>query len=293
LAANLVSRAEALSDGKPFFFAQHQPVKTTILNCNEGLLGTGGFMYDVLKKFENCVVFSSHTHIPITDERSIWQSNSKKAAQFTAVNCATLNYAWLESAGLSINGDADKTQQGMYMTVDGNMVTLERYSFYDMELIYEGDITTTDVEKAEVIGAPWVFDATQKKDKPYDYKTREEEAHQPVFAADATLDVGSVGTNYVNVFVPGATVTAPEGFSDLVQSYLVEVINKETGEVVSTSKVASEYHVDIDPNRLQAEVYMGLDGLQPNTTYAIRAYALECYQKASEPLIAEITTKAE
>lgn len=293
LAANLAGRAEALSEDKPFFFAQHQPIKTTILNANEGLLGTGGFMYDVLRKYENCVVFTGHTHIPITDERSIWQSNSKKGAQFTAVNCSTINYAWLESAGLSVNGDADKTQQGLYMIVDGAMVTLERYSFYDMELQYEGDLTTTNVEAAEQIGAPWVFDATQKKNKPYDYETRQLKAEQPVFADDAVLDIGGVGPTTINVFIPPATVGAPDGYSDLVQSYRVEAVDKDTGEVVSTATVATEYHVDIDANRLQSEVFLGLEGLQPNTTYEIRAYALECYQKASEPLIAEVTTKAE
>lgn len=293
-AANLVGKAEALSDDKPFFFVQHQPVKDTLFGCNEGLLGTGGALYDIIKGFENCVVFSGHTHIPLTDERSIWQTDKKKGCRFTAINCATTNYAYIKNEGLDINGDADETQQGMYMIVDGSTVTLERYSFFDMELQYNADGTnSTDASKATALGAPWVFDATQRKKRPYDYETRYDEACQPVFAEDAVLDVGSVGTTYANVFIPAATVDAPEGFSDIVQSYYLEAVDPETGEVVSTSKVASEYHVDISEGRLGHEVYIGIEGLTPGTTYILKAYARECYQKASEPLTVEITTLTE
>ena len=72
-----------------------------------------------------------------------------------------------------------------------------------------------------------------------------------------------------------------------------EAVDPETGEVVSTSKVASEYHVDISEGRLGHEVYIGIEGLTAGKTYLLKAYALECYQKASEPLTAEITTLTE
>ena len=295
LAANLASRAEVLTEDKPFFFIEHQPIKDTLFDANEGLLGTGGPMFDILKKYENCVVFSGHTHIPITDERSIWQSNSKKAAQFTAVNCATINYGHIQSSsGLEINGDADETQQGMYMIVDGANVTLERYSFHDMELIYNADGTNSvDMEKAASLGAPWSFDATQKKNRAYDYEDRYEAAMQPVFEADAQLEVSSIGATYVNLFIPPATVDAPKGFSDIIQSYYVEAVDPETGDVVTKAEVASEHHVDISDARLKREVYIGIDGLEPGKTYILNAYARECYQKASEPLSVEVTTAAE
>ena len=293
-AANLVGKAEALSEDKPFFYVQHQPMKGTLYNCNEGLQGTGGALLDIMQGFENCVVFSGHTHIPITDERSIWQTDKKKGCRFTAVNCATTNYAYIKNDGLDINGDADETQQGMYMVVDGSIVTLERYSFANMKIQYNEDGTNSvDINQVSSLGAPWVFDALQKKKRPYDYETRFQQAQQPVFAEGAALDVGSVGTTYANVFIPPATVGAEEGFSDLVQSYYIEAIDPETGEVVSTSQVASEYHVDISPERLNKEVYIGIDGLEPGKTYILNAYARECYQKASEPLTVEITTLTE
>ncbi len=292
LAANLAAQAEEKSNGKPFFFTQHQPVKETVFDANEGLRGTGGPMYDVLRKYNNCVVFTGHTHIPITDERSIWQTNKKRGAQFTAVNCATTNYASL-SGGLTVNGDADATQQGMYMVVDGNNVTLERYSFADMKLDYTQDPPAVKISEVTSLGEPWKFDASQRSKRPYDYESRAEQAHQPVFAEDAKLDISSVGTTYVNVFVPPAKVTAPEGYSDLIQSYYMEAIDPVSGEVVATSEVASEHHVDLKTSYFDKEVYIGLDGLEPGKTYTLKVYARECYQKASEPLIAEITTTAE
>lgn len=294
LAAQLVGRAEALSEDKPFFFAQHQPVMQTLIGESTGLRGTGVPMFDVLRSYENCVVFTGHTHIPITDERSIWQSNKKKAAQFTAVNCSTINYAWLKShTEMDINGNANDTQQGMYMVVDGPLVTLERWSFHNMKLVYQGELTTVNMEDADQLGAPWVFDATQKKNRPYDYETRQLKADQPVFPEGAQLDVASVGANYVNVFIPAATVGAPEGYSDLIQSYYLEAVDVRTGEVIATSEVATEHHVDLSEQRLGHDVYIGLEGLEPGCTYLLKAYARECYQKASEPLTAEITTPAE
>ena len=292
-AAKLVSRAEAKSDDKPFFFIQHQPIVDTVFDADEGLRGTGVPMYDVLKKMENCVVFSGHTHIPITNERSIWQSNSKKGARFTAINCATINYGWIKGLGMDINGNADSTQQGMYMIVDGSTVTLERYSFYDMEMYYDADTVSVKIEEAESLGADWVFDVNETKKRTYDYDTRQQKAEQPVFAEDAVLEVASVGKTYVNLLVPPATVGAPEGFSDLVYCYYAEAVDPETGDVVSKSMAATEHHIDIDASRLQNEVFIGLEGLEPGHTYTINVYARECYDKDSEPLSAEITTPLE
>lgn len=294
LAANLVNKAEALSQGKPFFFMQHQPIANTVIGEEEGLRGAGVPMFDVMKKMSNAVVFSGHTHIPITDERSIWQSNGKKDAQFTAINCATINYGWLKNySDLSINGDPDDTQQGMYMVVDGNIVTLERYSFYGMKIDYTQDPPAINADEATSLGADWKFDPTQNKNRPYDYTTRLEAAGQPVFAEGGEIEISSVGATYVNIFLPYATVDASEGYSDIIQSYYAEVVDPETGEVVSVAELASEHHVDISDIRMQKQAYLCLSGLQPGKTYILNAYARESYQKTSQPLTVEFTTTAE
>ncbi len=294
LTANLVSRAEAMSEGKPFFFIQHQPIVNTVLGESEGLLGAGVPAYDLLRKYNNCVALTGHTHIPITDERSIWQSDSKKGAQFTAINCGTINYAWIKSyTNMDINGNADATQQGLYMMVDGSQVRVERYSFAGMELIYEGDNTTVDISQARELGHPWIFDALQKKNKPYDYDTRYLKAFEPEFAEDAVLEIGAVTTKTINVFIPPATVQSPEGYSDLIHSYYVEAYDARTMELINTTEVASPHHIEDTEQYLGKDVFLTIEGLEPGTTYLLKAYARECYQKPSQPLTIEVTTDAE
>ena len=257
----------------------------------------GGYeipLQDALKRAYNCVVFTGHTHVPITDERAIWQSTSKKAAQCTVVTSGTLHYAHLRDfCQLEINGDRHQTQQGIYMVVDGSQVTLERYSFTDMELEYVDGAGTIQMEQAKMIGTPWTFDAMDKKDRPYDYSKREQKAFAPVFPEGATLEVSELTATSAAITVPAASVEAPEGFSDLVQSYYAEIMDA-TGEVVATVEVAAPYHIDTEPEHLNQPVTIYLTDLTPGTEYTVVVYARECYQKISEPLeLTVVTPKSE
>lgn len=267
-------------DGKPFFYIQHLPLNGTVLGSSTGLKDTGITAYDALKNCSNAVVFSGHTHIPLTDERCIWQASTKKEARFTAINTATINYSWIASyTSMSINGIPDDTQQGMYMVVDGSQITIERYSFY-------GEGNTDGVQ----IGRPWQFDACDVNDRPYSYDTRCALAQAPEFAADAELDVAYIGSRFVNLLIPAAALTLPEGMSDMIHSYIVEAVDPETGEVVSAGEAATQHHIDGDASRLRGPYFVALEGLEPGKTYILNAYAREFYQKRSEPLTAQITT---
>ena len=294
LVQKLITQAEDASAGKPWFYTQHVPMPDTVIGGMESYDGKSSFgtpMYELLKKSYNCVVFTGHTHIPITDERSIWQSTNKKEAQFTAINCGTMYYGFLgDFSDLDINGDKYQTQQGMYMVVDGSQITIERYSFADMELTYENGAGKIHMQEAKKIGQPWVFDAVDKKNRPYDYEDRTEAAHLPIFVENASLEITELTTNSVAVTIPAATVTAPEGYSDLVQSYYVEVTNPTTGETVKTVEIAAPYHINTEPKNLQKSVSVQITGLNANTEYAVLVYARECYQKSSEPLAISVTT---
>ena len=290
LVQKYLEQAKEASPDKPFFFAQHVPVAGTIVGGYESYEGNIIPMQESLMRSYNCVMFTGHTHVPITDERAIWQSNSKKAPQFTTVTCGTLHYAdFADFCKLEVNGDRLQTQQAMYMVVDGTQVTLERYSFTDLELDYENGEAVINSSNAKQIGTPWVFDAMQTKKRPYDYDTRAQKASEPVFPADAALEIFEITDTSAKVTIPAATVDAPEGFSDLVQSYYVEVIDP-TGNVIRTVEIASPYHIDDTPERLNQPVTLTIADLTLNTQYTILAYARECYQKASQPLSAQFTT---
>ena len=294
LVDKLLKQAKDASPDKPFFFAQHVPTANTIIG---GYSTYGGYeipLQDTLMRSYNCVVFTGHTHVPITDERAIWQSTRKKDAQCTVVSCGTLHYAHLKDfCDLEITGDIHQTQQGIYMVVDGSQVTMERYSFTDMELTFENGAAHTNTDAAKMIGTPWTFDAMDKKDRPYDYNDREEKAYAPVFAADAALEVAEITADSAAITVPAATVEAPDGFSDLVQSYYAEITDTATGELVATVEVAAPYHIDTQPEHLQQPVTIYLTELTPNTQYSVSEYPRESYQKAGEPISITITTNAQ
>lgn len=291
LTQRLVRQAQEAAGEKPFFYIQHLPVTGTLYDAGEGLLKAGVAILPVVEKMENCVVLTGHTHIPLTDERSIWQSDDKNAPRFTTVNCSSTNYAYIKMMGLDINGCGDDMQHGIYMTLKGTAVTMERFSFYNMVLRTEPQLFS-DMSQAVSLGEPWRFDVSQTEKKPYTYETRCRESMTPIFPLDAALDIGSVGTTYANLLIPPAQVEAPAGYSDLIQSYLAEAEDMNSGEIVATSRVAAVYHVDASEKYLQDIVYMGIEGLMPGTTYRLKVYALECYQKRSAPLCVTITTKS-
>ena len=176
-----------------------------------------------------------------------------------------------------------------------NVYTFDHYqtdksSFTDMEMTYLEGVATINMEAAQLIGVPWTFDALQTKKRPYDPENRAIKAHQPVFAEDAVLTFVEITSTGAVVTIPPATVTAPEGYSDVVQSYYVEVVDPTTGEVIKIAEIAAPYHIDDSQERLNQPVTLTITDLTPNTQYTILAYARECYQKASQPLTAQFVT---
>lgn len=291
LVQKYLEQAKTSSADKPFFYVQHAPMANTVVGGASSYDGVVIPNQDSILRSHNCVVLTGHSHVPLTDERAIWQSNSKKAAQYTVVSCGTTHYSYLRDfSDLEINGDAHQTQQGLYMVVDGSQVSLERYSFTDLELTYADGVALINMSDVKLIGKPWMFDATQKNDRPYDYQTRADHAQQPVFPEDAALEITDLTSDSFVITIPAATVGAQEGFSDLVQSYYVEVVNTATGETVTSKEIAAPYHIDTDPVRLNQAVTIKLTGFIPGAEYTVYAYARECYQKFSEPLSVQIIT---
>lgn len=294
LVQKYLTQAKDASTDKPFFFVQHAPMADTVVGGANAYDGVAIPAHECLMRSQNCVVLTGHTHVPLTDERAIWQTNSKKAAQYTVVSCGTTHYSYLRDfCELEINGDAHQTQQGIYMVVDGSQITMERYSFTDMELDFQDGSPVINMTDAKLIGTPWVFDAMQKSNRPYDYETRQLAAYAPVFPEGAVVEVSEMTANSVTLTIPAATVEAPEGCSDLVQSYYIEVTDSATGEVVRTLEMAAPYHIDDKPQYLQQPLTLSLKELTPGMSYTLSVYARDCFQKESEPLTVSFSTPSE
>lgn len=282
-----VAKAAEQSQGKPFFYIQHCPLYQSVVQSDyysSYSLNYRGAGHQNIKAYSNAVAFHGHTHVPLTDERSIWQGADWNEGKYTAINTATLNYAgtyaYVSENNLSVldvnERDLGKTQtqHGMYMTVTGSEVSIERYSFYE----------DTPVK----IGATWSFDAGNENDRPYTYDGRYEEAAAPVFADGAAIEVDAVTENSVTVTIPAASLST-DGNGDMIQSYLVEAVDPVTGLVEASNAVLTEYHID-NSSRFGDSYTVTVSGLEAGRTYTINAYAREFFQKKSVPLTTTVTT---
>lgn len=282
-----IAQAAAASEGKPFFYVQHCPLYQSVVQSDyysaysQSFRGAG---HQNLKNYANAVAFHGHTHVPLTDERSIWQGDDWSDGKYTAINASTLNYAGTyarvsdtNTATMDVNGKEiahTQTQQGMYMTVSGSQVSIDRYSFYE----------DTPVK----IGATWSFDACDENDRPYTYDGRYAAATAPEFAQGAEITVDNVTDNAVTVSFPAASL-ATDGNGDMIQSYLAEVVDPVTGKVVASNGVLTEYHID-NSSRFADNYIICVTGLEQGRTYEVNVYAREFFQKKSAPLSVTVTT---
>lgn len=279
-----INKAASESEDKPFFYIQHCPIFGTVPGSSSGY-GTEYAQAGLanIENHSNAVVFSGHTHYTLTDERSIWQANDWMGGQFTVINTATINYSGLAPVGVgadtvnvAVNGNHGDTEQAMYMTVTGSKVAIDRYSFAE--------------EDPMKIGQTWSFDACDESDRPYTYDNRYDTMVAPAFADGAAITVNEVKDNSVTVTVPAASLVTAEGVSDMIHSYVVDATDSVTGMVVASGMIATEHHIDSDTSRFSNAYTVSINGLQPGKEYILKAYALEFFQKRSEPLTLSITT---
>ncbi len=286
-AAPLLESAVAGNPDKPVFYIQHSWVGDTVPGWGYGD-GEAAYARTMLAPYHNVVAFTGHTHVPLTDEKSIWQGDGGNDGQYTVINAATTNYSGLSSSDLSVNsyaGSANETEHGMVMHVKGSRVSVDRYSFNDMSI--SGTTISGDAVK---IGETWSWDACDATDRPYAYDNRYETANAPSFAANAVLTAGSITDTSATVTVPAATLQPSAGYSDMIEHYIVEACNPTTGEVEAYKKIATSHHIDDKADVYQDSYTVTVSSLKPGVNYTLKAYAVEFFGKRSAPISLNITT---
>ena len=182
----LAAHRAKINPNLPYFHIQHPHPLGTVY---PGTFSKNSWNYDhgaakkVLAEFPNAVALSGHTHLSLTDERSIWQG------EFTSVATASLSYVWhapgrensvppnKRTAQMpKINPwpwkDPDRGHQLMCFDVYDDRIEIERLSAFDFMRLGPNWVVPTDAAK-----------------RPYEFKSRQASLPPPEFPVGASVTV--------------------------------------------------------------------------------------------------------
>ena len=254
--AKELMEANERSSKKPIFVFVHQPPMNTVDVSGRNSVST---LNGVLKQYPQAVVFSSHTHAPLQDERTIHQEF------FTTVNTASLYYA-SAADGLNYSNleefarvpKSEEFAQGLLVRVKGKKVDIERHDFYN----------------DTIIGENWVIE------KPYDVESYQYTADNknevaPKFANDAKGSIKKISDSQYEVTFDTATD------DEFVHHYVVNALTDERIYPERTINILADFYLGTQAKTVTCE----LRELTEKFSYTFEVYAVDCYGNMSEPLI--------
>ena len=164
-----------LDPNLPFFYAQHPHPKDTIY----GPWAWGhdnGASTRAFSKTPNAIVFTGHSHYPLTDESGIWQDT------FTSIGTASLRYIG-HRYNRENSGYGGGPVEQMPRMRDGHSKHGLLVSVFDDHI----DVARRDFQNDESLGDDWILPLPLCKEKPYAIPPRAVKAREnlPTFAADA------------------------------------------------------------------------------------------------------------
>ena len=289
---NNLAKAAAEHPGQPIFVASHPNITGTNFGGNEGDYWAGSDLYDVFKNYPQVIFFCGHLHFPENDERSIWQGD------FTAIGLGSTYYcsnhptdddngnSFIDLSGGYESSDALKTSQGLFVEIDKNNNIR---------------ITRMDFANNEQIKTPWLIPAPSEDKSNLLYYTPAQIGKTfgktaPVFPSGASVVevIKSVRQNYKYQFKFTQAVD-----NDLVYSYQVSFIDKESGNTIKTISVLSDFYLYANPNEisstltktfLKADSLLAPFSLTYKKDYFIKVVAIDCFGLKSEPIYSGVIT---
>mgnify|MGYP002754620140 CR=1 FL=1 len=135
-------------------------------------------------------------------------------------------------------------------------------------------ITTHDFNRGIKI-QEWQFNI--HKTLPYTDSIRMPQSQAPEFVSDAGIKVKNITTNTAVLTFKNAIIPTPNPVNNIVFKYRSELIEKATGKQVK--------HFEFQPNLFSDTIKLNLRGLQKNTEYEVRVYALDAWLKESTQYI--------
>lgn len=114
----------SIDTDQPFFFIQHQAPGGTIFGT-DAWGDDSGIATRCFREYPNAVVFSGHSHLPLTDGRNYWRG------EFTSIGTSSLSYVCFPE-GRENQSDyrlAPGCRQGQLVNVFEDRVVIERRDF--------------------------------------------------------------------------------------------------------------------------------------------------------------------
>lgn len=235
--ADFLERHRAELEGtKPFFYIQHyHPRGTTCAPMTWGQ--DSGASTRALSAFPNAVAFSGHSHIPLVDDRVIWQGS------FTSVGTASLRYL------IPLGGRENSVP---FSVCDPNTQQMARIDMRDCQhgefvTVYDDCITIErrDFANGLPLGDDWVIPL--EFDGSLAFEKRAKTAPVPQFAAGAKVGVSArKGRNRAGKEVEQVVVSFPTA-AGKVRAFdyevAVEAIDVDVEKIWMTKRVySSGYH---------------------------------------------------
>ena len=266
-----LAAARADKPGQPIFVYVHAGVYGTTYGSDlyTGKHWGSKLIYSHLEKYPEVVTFSGHVHVPLADERTIYQKD------FTSLNCGSVQYMAIESGYLQ----------------SGNKTTVDQSHDVSSGLLVQVDknnnlkITRLDFANDSVIKTPFYIPAPDLENKSHLYHYNDAyfnaDNTAPTFAKSATVTGKLSGGNMVVKFNAATD-------NDMVHHYVIDIKGTPSQSVKSV-KAYSDFYLYPQPEdfpdgytfSIPYTPSAGDDG------YEVSVYAVDSMGMKSEPIVYE------
>lgn len=272
---------------RPFFCVQHPNLKNTLFTYWGDKGCDKGRMTEFLKDYPWAVSFSGHSHMALTDDRSIWQGN------FTALNTSTLlqisdpygrEWACVNSRRkgkkpMHMAATSRKGRQGMVVDVFADHLEVDRREF------------TLGLEAAPLVSVPLPADVNNPQG--FAYAAQKARAGVPQFPVGAqATSARQEGSNSLGQKEPQIVVSFPSavagGDKGRVLLYRVEALDDKKNKV-GTWQLAQELHfhpVSKIPTAMQLAI--GADEVPAGTAVTFQIVPLGFFRQEGSPISCEL-----
>lgn len=222
--SELIGQAEKAAPGKPVFVMTHCPPASTMAasEWHEDKTKVWDWRYDHIRKMltghKQVFSISGHTHLPLQDERALWQG------EFTALNAGGLYKVSMTSPGKNSNNyiSADNVSGRAFCYIE---------VFKKHMLIYRYDaLTLREINPAN----RWRIDLPYDPAKAVYTDKRAENSVAPEFPANAKAEIIRKNNAYYLVLDPAK-------HPDFVYSYKVKLSYNRKQQQEQIFELASEF----------------------------------------------------